>query len=67
MYIITIIKDQQIYNTKLIKELIKYNKTKPIQLSPSRSITSIKCPVNKHIPPLLYLTISKHKHNFINN
>ena len=63
---ITIIKYQQIYKTKIIKELIKLNKTKPIQPSPSRSITSIKCPLNKHILPLLSLTISKPKLNFIN-
>ena len=65
---ITIIKDQQIYNTEIIKELIKLNKTKPIQPSPSRSITSIKCSQNKHTtPPLLSLKISKPKSNFINN
>ena len=50
MDIITIIKDQQINNTKIIKVLIKLNNTKPIQPSLSRSITSIKCPLNKHIP-----------------
>ena len=33
---ISIIKYQQIYNTKIIKELIKSNKTKPTQPSPSR-------------------------------
>ena len=64
---ISIIKDKQIYNTKIIKELIKSYKTKPTQPSPSRSITSIKCPLNKHIPPLLSLTISKPKQNVINN
>ena len=63
---ITIIKDQHIYNTKIIKELIKLNKTKPIQRSPSISITSINFPLNKHIPPLLSLTIFKPKLNFIN-
>ena len=63
---ITIIKDQQMYNTKIIKELIKLNNTKPIQPSPSRSITSIKCQLNKHIPPILSLTISKPKLNVIN-
>ena len=64
---IYIIKYQQIYNTKIIKELIILNKTTPIQPSPSKSITSIKCPLNIHIPPLLSLTISKSKPNFINN
>ena len=64
---ITIIKYQHIYNTEIIKELIKLNKTKPIKSSPSRSITSIKCSLNKHIPPLLSLKISKPKPNFINN
>ena len=42
------IKDQQINNTKIIKEFIKLNKTKPIQPSPSRSITSINCPLKKN-------------------
>ena len=64
---ITIINDQQINNTKIIKELIKLDTTKPIQPSLSRSIISIKFPLNKHIPPLLSLTISKPKSNFINN
>ena len=41
--------------------------TKTIQPSPYRSITTIKCPLNKHIPPLLSLKISKPKPNFINN
>ena len=64
---ISIIKYQQIYNTKIIKERIILNNTKPVQPSPSRSITSIKCPLNIQIPPLLSLTISKPKPNFINN
>ena len=41
--------------------------TKPIQPSPSRSITSIKCPLNTYIPPLLSLKMSKPKPYFINN
>ena len=64
---ITDLKNQQINNIKIIKELIKLNRTKPIQPSPSRLITSIKYPLNKHIPSLLSLKISKTKPNFINN
>ena len=64
---ILIIKDQQINNAKIIKELIKLNNTKPIQPSPYRLITSIKFQLNKHINPLLSLNISKPNPIFINN